>query len=167
MASYVNTLYIDDAIQLELNSRSFLQRASTMNDTAEYLVDYLRPLVSNGIISAVYYPKDSPSMSNYARCMRRLTKEFQPGYGCLFTIEFKSVKLAATFFDSLDVHKGPSLGANVTLAQPYVQMVLQRQKDWAASHGLRETIVRISVGLEDKEDLLIRFKHALALAGEA
>ncbi|KAJ5508394.1 cystathionine gamma-synthase [Penicillium freii] len=182
-AIYTNTLYIEDAMQLEINSRSFMKRAAIMNETAEYLVDHLRLLVpehsrsnpcaasvssaGDDIVSAVYYPKGSPSMSHYTQQMRQPTDDFHPGYGCLFTIEFETVEAAATFFDHLDLHKGPSLGANVTLAQPYVQMVLQRQKDWAASHGLKETIVRISVGLEDKKELLGRLQHALSMASKS
>ncbi|CAK1356797.1 putative cystathionine gamma-synthase [Cercospora beticola] len=178
-ASYANNLYVDDATQLELNSRTFLDRVSRMNQTAEYLVDYLRALISrasrmssliqsynrwNHVIRAVHFPKGSASMENYVRQMRPATTMFKPGYGCLFTVDFQTVDIAAAFFDALELHKGPSLGADVTLAQPYVQMVLQREKEWAASHGVRETIVRISVGMEDKESLLRRLQHALTVA---
>ena len=178
--SYINTFYIDDAIQLELNSRTFMERVAIMNETAEYLVDHLRPLESssagdssksNGaarsgdhIIRAVHYPKGSRSMRNYVQQMRHTTDNFRPGYGCLFTIEFETVAVAAKFFDNLDFYKGPSFGADVSLAQPYVQTVLQREKQWAESHGVRETIVRISVGLEDKDELLGRLRHALSMA---
>ena len=64
----MNNLYINDAVRLEINSQTYLQRVAIMNETAEYLVDNLRPLVSgsaselnNGIthsadriISAIY-----------------------------------------------------------------------------------------------------------------
>ncbi|PPJ52302.1 hypothetical protein CBER1_09250 [Cercospora berteroae] len=179
-ASYVNNLYVYDAIRLELNSRTFLERVACMNETAEYLVDYLRSLLARGarkssltqscgrswdhILQAIHFPKGSPSMCNYTQQMRPATAEFTPGYGCLFTIEFKTVDMAATFFDALEFNKGPSLGADFTLAQPYVQMVLQREKDWAASHGVRETIIRVSVGLEDKDFLLRRLQCALDAA---
>ena len=103
-------------------------------------------------------------MSNYTQQMRRATDAFRPGYGCLFTVEFEAVNVAARFYDNLDIHKGSSLGADVTLALPYVQMVLQREKEWAAGHGLCETIVRFSVGLEDKHDLLRRIESALVAA---
>ena len=103
-------------------------------------------------------------MSNYTQQMRRATDAFRPGYGCLFTVEFEAVNVAARFYDNLDIHKGSSLGADVTLALPYVQMVLQQEKEWAAGHGLRETIVRFSVGLEDKHDLLRRIESALVAA---
>ena len=163
---------------MEINSRTYLERVAIMNETAEYLVDNLRPRMSSpaqepnkgisrsadSVISAIYYPKGSPSMGNYIQQMRRATDAFKPGYGCLFTIEFESVDVAARFYGNLDLHKGPSLGADVTLALPYVQMVLQREKEWAAGHGLRETIVRFSVGLEDKDELLRCNKSALAAA---
>ncbi|KAE8335119.1 pyridoxal phosphate-dependent transferase [Aspergillus arachidicola] len=180
--SYVNSLYIDDAVQLELNSRTFLQRTAIMNENADYLVGKIKKLMdsstANGcsqdvkhdgelpdnIVDAIYYPKVSPSKKNYDERMRCPTDEFQPGYGCLFTIEFADVKTASSLFDHLNVYKGPSLGAHVTLAQPYVQTTFQRQKKWAASHGLRETIIRISVGLEDKRELWKTFQHAFRTA---
>lgn len=161
----VNYLFIDDAIQLELNSRDFLHRTMQLNSTAEYLVDYLYPLTanSNSIIKSIYYPKTCPSTARYRARMRKSTEDFTPGYGCLFTIEFRTVAAAEVFFNNFKVHKGPSFGANITLALPYVQLVLQKEKQWAAQHGLSETIVRISVGLEDKEYLLRCLKHSLAI----
>ncbi|PLB50230.1 cystathionine gamma-synthase [Aspergillus steynii IBT 23096] len=158
-----STLYLMDAIQLELNSRDFLTRTATTNTTAEYLVDTLIPhtLRPNSPISTIYYPKHCWSAPNYRRRMRRPTPDFVPGYGYLFTLEFKSVGGATAFLDALEVHKGPSIGAHVTLALPYVQMVMQREKKWAEGHGLRESIVRISVGLEDKEALAGAFGVAL------
>ena len=96
--------------------------------------------------------------------MRRPTPAFTPGFGGLFTLEFESVAVAAAFFDALEVCKGPSLGASVTLAQPYVQTVFQAEKEWAKGYGLSETIVRISVGLEDAEALGRVFERAVAVA---
>ena len=52
----------------------------------------------------------------------------------------------------------------MTLVQLYVQTVFARDKEWAASYGLSETIVRISVGLEDKETLREASKKALRFA---
>lgn len=166
MDGYTNNLYIDGAIQLERNSRNFLQRAAHMNTTAECIVDYLSPFIADpsSVVSAVYYPKTCQSAPRYRSHMRKPTDEFTPGYGCLFTVDFDTINASRAFLESLDVRKGPSLGANVTLAQPYVQMVLQREKKWAAGHGLRETIVQVSVGLEDKEAILQSVKNAHMMA---
>ena len=96
--------------------------------------------------------------------MRRRTPDSEPGYGGVFTVEFSSVKAAAAFFDAANVHKGPSLGANLTLMQPYVQTVFFKEKEWAAQNGVNETIVRISVGLEDPKLLIETFRAAMAEA---
>lgn len=79
-------------------------------------------------------------------------------------MEFVNVPTAAAFFNALNVHKGPSLGAQYTLAQPYVQTVFQSEKIWARKYGLKETIVRISVGLEDRVLLRNAFKIAMDAA---
>ncbi|KAL9597952.1 MAG: hypothetical protein Q9179_004091 [Wetmoreana sp. 5 TL-2023] len=101
---------------------------------------------------------------NYQDRMRLDSPEFTPGFGGLFTLEFESETAASTFFNVLEIHKGPSLGVCVTLAQPYVQTVFARDKQWAASYGLSETIVRISVGLEDEKLLGRAFRRALRFA---
>ncbi|KAL8781963.1 MAG: hypothetical protein Q9213_005771 [Squamulea squamosa] len=163
---YRNDVYVGDAIQLERNSRSFLQRSAQVNSTTHLLVDYFWGLMSrsHSPISAVYYPNLCWSAPHYRAQMRRETAEFTPGYGGLFTIEFQDVLTASTFFNNAMVHKGPSLGANVTLLQPYVQTVFYQEKEWAADNGLKETIVRVSVGLEDPDELLKTFRKAMLKA---
>jgi cystathionine gamma-synthase len=163
---YRNELYSADALRLEHNSRDFLPRVSKLNTTASALVSLLYPYVSNShsTITNVYYPSTCWSVANYRERMRPATPEFNPGYGGLFTIEFESVSAARAFFDTLEVHKGPSLGAHLTLAQPYVQTVFFREKEWAANYGLKETIVRISVGLEDENALARTFDEAVKKA---
>ena len=164
--SYHNALFAEDAIELELNSRDFLNRAARINETTLELVNYFHSLSTQpkSCITAVYHPSKCWSIQNYEACMRHATKDFKPGYGGLFTLQFDSIMTARTFFDNAAVHKGPSLGANVTLLQPYVQTVFFREKEWAANNGVQETIVRVSVGLEDKGELLEAFKIAMAAA---
>ncbi|KAB8068847.1 cystathionine gamma-synthase [Aspergillus leporis] len=168
LSTYPNELYEPDAIQLEYNSRDFFSRAAKMNDAALALVSSLYYHVSKpgSVLTNVYYPSTCWSVDNYRARMRPPTPDFKPGYGCLFTLEFTSVETASRFFDALDIHKGPSLGGNLTLAQPYVQTVFFREKDWAARYGLKESIVRISVGLEKVDDLLDTFGQALQVASK-
>lgn len=45
-----------------------------------------------------------------------------------------------------------------------MQTVFHKQKAWAVSCGLHEPIVRVSVGLEDKEARLAAFTDALKVA---
>lgn len=165
-STYVNEFFAADSRVLEYNSRKFLARAATMNRNALHLVSVLSAFAGtpSSTLMHVYYPSTCWSRENYKACMRNATAEFVPGYGGLFTLEFEGVVAAEAFFDALNVHKGPSLGAHVTLAQPYVQTVFMREKEWAASYGLSESIVRISVGLEDAQALGYEFTRALRLA---
>lgn len=126
----------------------------------------LQPLIEDpsSALTQIYYPEIDLTVKNYRALMRRPTEEFTPGFGGLFTLQFEDVHLASVFFNALNVHKGPSLGAHITLSQPYVQTVFHKQKEWAAECGLHPSIVRVSVGLEDKEGLLAAFRLALAEA---
>ncbi|KAL8704245.1 MAG: hypothetical protein Q9201_002591 [Fulgogasparrea decipioides] len=166
---YRNELHGADAVKLEYNSRKFLPRASRMNQTALYLVSLLQcyALTPSSTLTHVYYPSTCWSLANYQDRMRLDSPEFTPGFGGLFTLEFESETAASTFFNVLEIHKGPSLGVCVTLAQPYVQTVFARDKQWAASYGLSETIVRISVGLEDEKLLVLIDRITLQAVGPA
>jgi cystathionine gamma-synthase len=166
---FEDTLYDGDAIKLELNSRGFLGRAAKINSNAARLVSLLAPLADaehpSKPLSRVYYPSTEPeSKANYEARMRPATPEFTPGYGGLFTLEFASIDTARAFFDALQVAKGPSLGAAVTLAQPFVEAVFAQRKDLAASYGLSESIVRVSVGIEPIEELESAFLRAMEVA---
>lgn len=120
----------------------------------------------SSVLTNIYYPEIDPATSNYRTHLRRETDDFRPGFGGLFTLQFEDVHLASVFFNALNVHKGPSLGASVTLSQPYVQTVFHKQKEWAGQCGLHESIVRVSVGLEDKRALFAAFRVALAEADQ-
>lgn len=168
--SYTNHIYKRDTAKLEANSRNYLERTTQLNSTAQYLVSALTKFKEDhsDILTGVYYPEVCWSKENYAAVQRPPTKEFAPGFGGLFTIEFADLPTAITFFNNLHgIYKGPSLGASVTLAQPYVQTVFHKEKEFAARCGLNETIIRFSVGLEDKNALLNAILLALSVATEA
>ncbi|KAK7998346.1 hypothetical protein PG989_006386 [Apiospora arundinis] len=166
-AGYTNShlLCHRDAKQIEFNSRDYLPRVAKMNENAARLVDMLTPLAgSNRPLQRIYYTRDDP---NYRARMRQETTDFVPGYGGLFSLAFSSVRVAHPFFDALDVCKGSSLGAEMTLCQPYVQTVFAKRKEWAAQYGLDEALVRCSIGVEDAEVLEKVFRAAMEAAENA
>ncbi|KAK8011608.1 hypothetical protein PG990_010573 [Apiospora arundinis] len=166
-AGYTNSqlLYHRDAKQIEFNSRDYLPRVAKMNENAARLVDMLTPLAGpNRPLQRIYYTRDDP---NYRAHMRQETTNFVPGYGGLFSLAFSSVRVARAFFDALDVCKGSSLGAEMTLCQPYVQTVFAKRKEWAAQYGLDEALVRCSIGVEDAEVLEKVFRAAMETAENA
>ncbi len=146
-------LYGDDAVALEANSRDFAERMRRINATAEALCERL---AEHPAVARVYYPKFE-HREHYARSMRP-----GGGYGGLFSLLLKDApKHAVAFYDRLRVCKGPSLGNNFTMACPYTLLAHYGELDWAESLGVSRWLVRVSVGLEDQEDLWERFHEAL------
>lgn len=66
-------------------------------------------------------------------------------------------------FDTLETEKGPSLGTNFTLCCPYTLLAHYGELDWAAEFGVDVDLIRISVGLEDTEELVAVFERALSV----
>jgi cystathionine gamma-synthase len=146
-------LWWEDAVVLERNSRSYAQRVRQMGDTAEGLAEHLR---SHPAVADVFYPKwETPEA--YAEVQRD-----GAGFGSLLSLVLKEPeRSSAKFFDALRVTKGPSLGTNYTLACPYTLLAHYPELDWAESCGVSRWLVRVSVGLEDLDDLIERFNTAL------
>ena len=119
----------------------------------------------------VQFPTFSGTKQNYDAVMRRSTPEMpEPGYGCLFTVDFESVEMAEVFYDSCGFYSTPHLGAHVTLMNAYNMLVYGRDEgDRKAFRelGIKEEGIRFSAGLEDREDLIDTIKHALDRAAEA
>ncbi|CAE6451286.1 unnamed protein product [Rhizoctonia solani] len=162
---YKDSYWAEDAIFMERNSRDFIPRVHTMNQTAEALCDFLRGRslsapapARNTVIKEVYYPKWE-TRANYDMCKRPSS-----GFGGLFSITFTTMAASCAFFDSLDCAKGPSLGTNFTLVCPYTILAHYAELDWAETYGVDTGLVRVSVGLEEREDLLSRFMLALEKA---
>ncbi|EKD18592.1 uncharacterized protein L3040_005949 [Drepanopeziza brunnea f. sp. 'multigermtubi'] len=164
---YVNRFWGGDAEALEVNSRDYLERSMKLNRNTETLVGYLQNLVGNkkSSVKKVYCTNTSETLKNYKDRMRPPTADFTPGFGCLFSVKFKKPEAIKAFYNNLNVHQGPHLGAHLTLALPYVKCLYGKdQLDWAQQYDLRETQCRISVGLEDTKELLATFKAALEWA---
>ncbi|KAH8802432.1 pyridoxal phosphate-dependent transferase [Xylogone sp. PMI_703] len=163
---YIPELYTADAVVIEQNSRDYLLRTTKLNHNANSLVQYLHSCTKNSrsAIRKVYYPSIDDSGKYYKQFMRPATSDFTSGYGCLFSIEFEDLPTTIAFYDNLNVHKGPHLGAPFTLAAAYIMCAYANSLDWAAKYGLKQTQIRISAGLEDTSTLLKEFKIAVDAA---
>jgi len=149
---YTNT-NTEDAIFLERNSRSFMERSKRINATAEYLADML---VAHPKVGQVYYPKYITTAEYNA-----VKRSADSGYGGLMSIVLKHKEAGVQLFDALDICKGPSLGTNFTLSCPYTIIAHYDELDWAESCGVSRYLVRVSIGLEDPEELWAVFSRAL------
>jgi cystathionine gamma-synthase len=148
-------LWRGDAVALELNSRDFTQRATTMSRNAQALADHMR---THPKVDRVWHAK-----SEGGRGYEFIRRE-NGGYGCLFSFTLKNPEqTSAKFYDALRVCKGPSLGTNFTLACPYTLLAHYEELDWTESVGVSRWLIRVSAGLEETADLIARFDEALAL----
>ena len=73
---------------------------------------------------------------------------------------------AVRFYDAIETAKGPSLGTNFTLTSPYTILAHYTELEWARSYGVESGLVRISVGLEEREQIIKVFKEALEAIGK-
>lgn len=156
---YEDTYWPEDVIFMERNSRDFATRIDFINTNSEAVCDVL---LSNPMVKTVHYPKHNESKKNYDVC--RLPAG---GYGGLLSVVFHKKADAMVFYDHLATAKGPSLGTNFTLTSPYVVLAHYAELDWAASLGVDPDLIRISVGLEEKDQLISVFQIALSAAQKA
>ncbi|TDL22692.1 PLP-dependent transferase [Rickenella mellea] len=171
-ASYEDNYFAEDAIFMERNSRDFKRRIHVMNTSGEAVCDFLRsrslaatPPPPHAVIKEVFYPKFI-TRENFDLCRNRSEDgaEDEPYFGPLFSITFTTKAASEAFFDALPCHKGPSLGTNFTLACPYTVLAHYTELDWAQKYGVEEGLVRVSVGLEGREQLLADFEIAIKAA---
>jgi cystathionine gamma-synthase len=169
--TFHNGFYAGDAAQLLSNSNDYLARSVILNRNASAIATLLQAEIGkpNSPVSQVIYPSTVDTRANYESVMRSPSADFTPGYGCLLSVEFEDKDLARAFYDNLDVHHGPHLGAHLTLALPFNELVWGKDPKEFEEHiayGLRGEQIRISVGLEDEAELLDVVRAALAVAGE-
>ncbi|KAK0547257.1 Cystathionine gamma-synthase [Tilletia horrida] len=188
---YEDTLWDEDAIFMERNSRDFVRRVRRIDSNAQTLCKMLHSESQRDdadpdkAISAIYYPLfETPDL--YEACRRKdaFSRETifngtasnadsesnalqGEGYGGLFSIFFTTPEKARAFYDALRCHKGPSLGTNFTIASPYAVLAHYTELDWAKGYGVDPNLVRISVGLEAEDVLMADFSDALLAARSA
>ncbi|KAN0061412.1 Cystathionine gamma-synthase [Thecaphora frezii] len=175
---YEDLFFDEDALFLERNSRDFVKRIVQIDENTRALTEMLWRLKEQGAaIKMIYYPR-FVARHNYEKCRRK--RAFLPGaemgsgdeergggYGGLFSITFHRIEASRAFYDSLRCAKGPSLGTNYTLASPYTILAHYTELDWAQRYGVESGLVRISVGLEDKDELLDMFRSSIEQAEKA
>lgn len=153
-----NNYWAEDIIFMERNSRDFINRIKKINHTTEAICDLLR---GHPLVKDVYYPKYSSTKQFYEDC-----RTPEGGYGGLLSFFFHKKEHAIAFYDRIETAKGPSLGTNFTLTSPYVLLAHYWELDWAGGFGVPPDLIRVSVGVEDTEELVSRFVVALKAAEE-
>lgn len=156
---YEDCLWCEDALYLERNSRDFVARTIKVNQNTEYLLNKTLVPQEGKLIKKIYYP--SLTSEDTKRNFDKVKCKTQGGYGGLFSMTFFDEAKARTFFNCLKLCKGPSLGTNFTLACPYAILAHYQELEEVAKYGVESNLVRVSVGLENKEELCKVFQDAV------
>jgi cystathionine gamma-lyase len=131
-------------------------RVRQQNASAMALAEFLS---THRKVEAVHYPglKSHPQ--------HQLAKRQMKGFGGMLSFVVKgTTKDAMKFTESLKVGTlAASLGGvNTLVSQPFNMTHTQMSAKERAETGLPETLVRVSAGIEDTEDLVSDFRQALA-----
>ena len=133
-------------------------RVRQQNANAMALAEFLS---THRKVSAVHYPglKSHPQ--------HQLARKQMKGFGGMMSVEIKgTTRDAMKFTESLKVASlAASLGGvNTLVSQPFNMTHTQMTAKAREKTGIPETLVRVSVGIEDVEDLIHDFRRALAAA---
>jgi cystathionine gamma-synthase len=149
-------LWGDDAVVLAEGGRNFVQRMRQFNKAGLVIAERLR---AHPAVERVWYPKWE-SNSAYEAVRRP-----DGGYGALLSFVPKNAKQTAPrIYDALQLCKGPSLGTVFTLACPFTLLAHYQELDWAESCGVSRYLIRLSVGLEEPQEIWRRLEAALRSA---
>jgi len=153
VAEPADALWCADAVVLEKNSRDFPERMARINQTTDAIRDFLK---GHPGIERVWHPRDeTPALYE---ALRRTGG----GHGGLLSFLPKNpATTAPRLYDNWKVNKGPSLGTNFTLACPYLLLAHYPELPWCESLGMDRHLLRLSVGLEDADELIRRLEDAL------
>ena len=147
-------LWGGDAIVVDAQARGFPERMKRHNQSGLLIAERLR---KHPAVEHVWYPKWE--FTDAYEAVRRPGG----GYGALVTFLPRNAKdRSPVVYDRLAVCKGPSLGTMFSLACPFTLLAHYTELEWAEACGVSPYLIRLSVGLEDPEDLWRRIDAALS-----
>ena len=149
---YEDTLWAAEAALLAQYAADFPERVQRINRTAERVCEFCR---THPAVAEVYYPKFR-TPGSYAAFQRA-----GGGYGGLFSLLLKDPqRTAPAFYRRLHISKGPNLGTDFSLCCPFTLLAHYQELDWAESCGVSRYLIRVSVGLEEPQELIDRLELA-------
>jgi cystathionine beta-lyase/cystathionine gamma-synthase len=144
-----------DAYLLDRSLKTLKVRVEGQNANALKLAEFF---CAERKVRRVYYP-GLPSSPAYA-----IARQQMHGFGGMLCVELDSLDAAKSLCDSLQVAlNATSLGGVETLVSiPVLSSHINMSDDELRAAGVAPGMVRISVGLEDADDLIADFQAALA-----
>src|SRR6266516_1557845 len=149
------TLSAEQAHHLAVGAETLALRMDRACANAVALAQFL---AAHPRVRAVHYPGLPTHPQN------ALARELFSGFGALLSFELDPALDCFEFLNRLsNVVLSSNLGDNRTLAIPVAHTIYwEMGPERRASMGIAEALIRISVGIEDRDDLLSDFAQALA-----
>jgi len=155
-AQHEELLWGGDAAVIEQRIADFPNRMQRHNANGLFIAERLR---AHPAIERVWYPQ-----WEFAEVYEAVRRP-DGGWGGLVTFLPKNAPVTAPrIYDRLELCKGPSLGTVFTLACPFTLLAHYTELDWAESCGVPRHLIRLSIGLEDPQELWERLAKALGSA---
>ncbi|HCU42163.1 PLP-dependent aspartate aminotransferase family protein [Leuconostoc falkenbergense] len=150
------TLGASDSYLVLRSLKTFALRMRAHNDNAQTLFNWLQ---TQSQVAKIYYPGDASS-AQYAIAQ----KQMQGGFGGMISIELQAGLDVKKFVESLKIFTlAESLGGVESLVEvPAVMTHASIPADIRHEHGITDELIRISVGIEDSQDLIEDFQQGLA-----
>jgi len=144
-----------DAYMLDRSLKTLKVRVEQQNKSAQRLAEFF---MRQNKVKNVFYP-GIPSSKNYKIAKRQMT-----GFGGMLCIELANLESAKKFCDNLEIAlNATSLGGVETLVSiPLLTSHIRMTPEELIAAKVSEGMVRVSVGIEDVDDLMQDFKNALA-----
>ncbi len=144
-----------DAHMLDRSLKTLKVRVDQQNRSAQRLAEFF---FRQRKVYKVFYP-GLPSSRSYKIARKQMT-----GFGGMLCIELENLEAAKKFCDGLELAlNATSLGGVETLVSiPVLTSHIKMSPEELKAAKVTEGMVRISVGIEDTEDLILDFKRALA-----
>lgn len=143
------------AYLLQRGLKTFALRMEQHNRNGLALAQFL---AGHPKVTKVYYP-GVPAHPYF-----HLAKETMRGFGGLLTFEIRGdAQTAMRVVDAVKIPRiGPSLGGVESLIeQPLLMSYWNYTPEQRAAIGIADTLIRVSAGIEDTDDLLADFRQAL------
>ena len=154
LRDFGGTLAAFDAHHIAIGAETLALRLAQQCNNAQALADFL---AAHRNVRAVYYP----GLASHPQ--HGLARELFRGFGALLSFELVDGIDPFEFLNRLRVVVlSSNLGDNRTLAIPVAHTIFWEMGEARrAEMGIADSLIRISVGIEDRDDLLGDFAQAL------
>jgi O-acetylhomoserine (thiol)-lyase len=149
------TLSAEQAHHIAVGAETLALRMERTCANAQALAEFL---AAHPRVRAVHYP----GLASHAQ--HALARDLFARFGGLLSFELRDDVDCFDFLNRLDIVVSSSnLGDNRTLAIPVAHTIFwEMGAERRAAMGIAESLIRVSVGIEDRDDLISDFAQALA-----